>query len=159
MASKAETVMAALQVALETNHAGTAHPPDKVQRMLDWPDPAALDSTLQTIYLVRGINESTLSLESCSVTKRLQVVILAAHRYESLSENPFFEDPPRDQVSIDLAKDIEEKLRRNEKLGLDGVITTLDGGPFIDYERYWVPNWVIPHFETFIRYRYEKSER
>lgn len=162
MASKAQAVLAALKVTLEANHAATVYRPDAVQLVLFWPDENALDPTLGTVYLIRpGEERGGPGPESCTVQEQLEVFILAAHRYESPTDNPFLEEPPRWQVSSDLVADVKEKLRQDEKLG--GEAVTVFAGPsggqmVVDHERY-LPRWVCPEIRTIIRYRYSKDGR
>ncbi len=162
MASKAQTVLAALKTALEADYDTTVYRPDAVQVVLFWPDENALDASLGTIYLIRpGEERGGPGPESCTVQEHLEVFILAAHRYDSPSDNPFLEDPPRWQVSADLVADVKEKLRKDEKLA--GEAVTVFAGPAggavtVDHERY-LPRWVVPEMRLSIRYRYEKTER
>lgn len=162
MASRTETIIGALKTALQTNYPGTVYPPSAVQPMLFWPDPKALDETLPTIYLIRpGREVGGPGRESCSVDEDLEVFILAATRYQSLTDNPFRQDPPRWRVSADLVADVKEKLRKDEKLGGE-AITALAGPPGgqvdVDHERY-LPKWVCPEIRIVVRHRYEKTAR
>ncbi len=162
MASKAGAVLAALKIALEANYDGTVYRPDAVQVLLFWPDENALDASLGTIYLIRpGEERGGPGPESCTVQEQLEVFILAAHRFDSPTDNPFKEDPARWAVSLDLAADVKEKLRKDEKLA--GQVVTVFVGPTggqvtVDHERY-LPRWVCPELRILIRYRYEKTER
>ena len=164
MASKTETVMLALKAALEVNYPGTMYPPAVVLPMLDWPSETALDSTQGTIYLLRPVLDTGgPGPESCRVTHRLRVLILAAQRYKSATPNPFAQSPTRWQVSVDLAADVEEKLHQDEKLatltGQSAVVTVFDGPFGIDHERHYLPKWILPEMEIRIRYVHEKDTR
>lgn len=164
MASKTETVVLALKAALEVNYPGTVYPPAVVLPMLDWPSETALDRSQDTLYLLRPVLDvGGPGPESCRVTHRLRVLILAAQRYTSPTDNPFKQDPTRWQVSVDLAADVEEKLHQDEKLatlsGEAAVVTVFDGPIETDHERYYLPKWVCPEMEIRIRYVHEKGTR
>jgi len=125
--------------------------------MLFWPDEVAIPDGIETVYLIRPGVKTAGQVQSCDVTERLEVFIVAAHRYRSASQDPFKEDPSRVIVSADLIADVEEKLRQDPKLD-STVLDALDGTQDTDFERF-LPEWVVPELRLLIRYRYSKDER
>jgi hypothetical protein len=157
MASKAQTVVEALQTLLETNLADTVYKPDLVQPILFFPDEKAIPVGVETLYLIKVEGQSGRQKQSCDVTERLRVVILGLHRYSSASEDPFKEDPTRLFVATDLSSDIATKLESDPKLGAE-ALDALDGFQEAEFE-FYLPKFVIVGYETSVLFRRLKGDR
>lgn len=157
MASKLQSVLEALKTTLEVNHSTTVYRPSRVQIVSFWPDEVAVPEGLDTVYLIRPGVKHAAQVQSCDVTERLEVYIVALHRYTSPSQDPWKEDPRRVFVAADLIADIEEKLRQDQKLSGE-VLDVLDGTQDTDFELF-LPSWVVPELRLSVRYRYGKDDR
>lgn len=157
MASKLSDVVAALKSTLETSATGTIYEPDAVKPVLFWPSPEDVPDGIDTFYLLALGERTGVNLESCHVTDRVEIIVLAATRSTSTSDNPWRESPSRMAVAQDLEADVLYKLRQDEKLGGE-VLDVFDIPPVTDFERF-DPAWVLIEIRLGIKYRFERSAR
>lgn len=163
MSSKLGDVLDALQTTLETAKTGTVYEPDTnmVRSVLFWPASNAVPDGVQTFYLLRLGQRSGLSLESCYLTDTVEVFILAATRWKSISDDPFREDPTRLSVALDLEADVLSKLRADEKLANGGdpeVVDVFYAQPVTDFEKF-DPAWVVIEIRLLVKYAFARTDR
>lgn len=161
MASKLGDVLDALETRLETAVSGTVYEPDLVQQVLFWPTSESIPEGVKTFYLLALGERSGVTLDSCHVTDRVEVLVMAATRATSASEDPFRESPARLSVALDLEADVLAKLRGDQKLTNGGdaeVLTVFDAPPVTQFQKY-DPGWVIVEITLQISYYFGKDER
>jgi len=163
MASSHEEVAEALRLKLEGITGGTGgyvYTPTVVKRTMFWPDEGALDPSLETIYLIRPGQTTTVPYDGLRLDRRQEFRILCCHRFEEATDNPILAPfPVREQIAADMEADVVQKLWEDARLGLPGtVIDAMHEGWRTDFD--WsVASWVVVEMRIVVRYQHPQDNR
>ena len=163
MASSHDTVAEALRTTLAGITGGVGgyvYTPSVVKRTMFWPDEAALDPSLETIYLIRPVRKITSPYDGYRLDRRLEFRVLCCHRFEEPTDNPILAAVPvREQIASDMEADVVQKIWADVRLGQPGlVIDAMCEAWQTDYD--WsVAAWVVIELRITVRYQHPQDGR
>jgi len=154
VASRHETAVEALRAflaAINTND-GYSYTPGAVVRINVFPDQISLDSSLQTIYLIRPGEEVQELKDSGNTAVHLEIFILVVGRFLEPTDNPHEAEQLRWQMAADMVHDVLQKLGTDNRLGAPSVvIDCARGGYRTDYERY-LHGWALAEIRMVLHF-------
>lgn len=161
MASSHETVAEALRTTLAAIVAGGgyAYTPDRVARVMFWPNEADLDPTLDTIYLLKPKRKSTVPYDGGRLDRRLTFEILCCHRITEPVEGAAASEPVRERIAAEMEADIVQTIWSDVRLGHpELIVDCLQDAIETDFD--WVSQaWVICRIALTVRYQHQQDGR